>query len=126
MFEWFQNGKKISQSCTGSTTSDGALCLQAANDNCFYRSLLGNGSVFEIASNIRQMREGFIHDPDHTFEGRIRLIDSCDTFLRLFEALFVDDDVEEAKALAPKINEYVPELMVKCPDIELRPDFVRE
>ncbi|MFK7735170.1 MAG: hypothetical protein AB8B50_04025 [Pirellulaceae bacterium] len=59
--------------------------------------------------------------PDLDYERKLRIVDSCNTYLALFEALYVSQDMREVRTLVPKLNQHVPELMQRCPDKALRP-----
>jgi len=54
-------------------------------------------------------------------EDRLWLVESCDVYLTLFEAIHVERDLGKAESLAPILNRHVPELMIRCPKKELRP-----
>ena len=125
LFRWFKKRRPIPgliPPITVQFVPDLASTLpQAANDNCFWKRLLAPGWPFEAATSIRRLRLNILHDPEYLLEGKVRLIDNCDTFLALFEALYIDQDESKAHKLAPKLNLHIPELMQHCPIKELRP-----
>jgi len=94
-----------------------------ANDNCFFKWMFGPIRAFETANSVRKLRDEIRVDPDYLLPDKAELLDHSNTFLALFHAVYVDDDLEKAKALAPKLNQYVPELMARCPIKTLRPDW---
>ncbi|GAB5405714.1 MAG: hypothetical protein Aurels2KO_39450 [Aureliella sp.] len=70
---------------------------------------------------MRAMRNKYAVSPDLEYERKLRIVDSCNTYLALFEALYVNHDMNEVRSLVPKLNQHVPELMRRCPDKTLRP-----
>ncbi len=118
LFDWLK--RQFRKAPTGAV-----IPLAAANDNCFWKSLLGSPPVFEVAAEMRTIRERVALDSSLDTPRRLRIIDSCTTYLELFEALYVANDLSKAKQLAPKLNIHVPELMSHCPEIELRPSANR-
>ncbi len=94
-----------------------------ANDNCFFKWMFGPIRPFETASSVRKLQKEVLADPDYFLADKVRLLDHGNTFLALFRAVYVDDDLEKAKALAPRLNRHVPELMARCPIKMLRPDW---
>ena len=83
--------------------------------------MFGPIQPFETAGNIRTLRRQILAAPDYLPEHKAELIDHCDTFLALFQAIHIDRDESQAIALAPKLNQHVPELMERCPIEHLRP-----
>lgn len=70
---------------------------------------------------IRKLRKQYIAEPCLLIEDRMRLVEACDVFLDLFQAICIDRDSAKAEALASKLNRHVPELMRRCPIAEYRP-----
>lgn len=96
--------------------------LFAANDNCFWRWLLGPYPPFDTASELRR-RIRKLRSPSSRYflADKADLIAENQLFLDLIEAVVMDHDIEKAKALAPALNRVIPDLMMRCPDASLRP-----
>ena len=92
-----------------------------ANNNCFWASLLGRSEPFSSATRIRHLRQEYIDNAELLLEDRMRLVEGCDVFLKLFQLVHIDRAPAQAEALAPLLNRHVPELMARCPAKELRP-----
>lgn len=99
-----------------------AKTLAAANDNCFWKWLLGPTSHFDFAASVRRRLERVKNDAkEFVTSYDLFVIEQNQLALDLFCSLYVERDVEQAKALAPKLNKYLPDLMMYCPDKSLRP-----
>lgn len=94
----------------------------SANDNCFFKWMFGPIRPFETANFVRKLRDEILADPDYFLADKAELLDHSNTFLALFRAVYIDEDLEQAKALAPRLNRHVPDLMARCPIKSLRPD----
>ncbi len=88
---------------------------EAANENSFWKWVLGSSPPFENACYMRGLRERIVADAALPVDEKFRLVDSCNVFLDLFQAIYVDGDESKAESLAPRINRHVPELMARCP-----------
>ena len=97
--------------------------ISVANENCFWKWMFGPFHPFETANVVRQLRQDVLGDPCYLEADKERLIDHCNTFLALFQAIHIEKDESKAAALAPKLNTHVPELMEKCPIKSLRPEL---
>lgn len=94
---------------------------EAANDDCFWMSILGSADPFAAVAKMQQLRQQYLDSTELLIEDRLRLIEACDVFLDLFAAVCVEKNMQRAASLAPVLNRHVPELMRRCPINELRP-----
>lgn len=95
----------------------------AANDNCFWRWLFGPYQPFDSASEMRQRIEKLrAPDADYSPADKEYLIRESKLFLELFRYVCIEQDLEKAKQMAPRLNRSIPWLMQRCPDKELRPE----
>ena len=70
---------------------------------------------------MRRERDRVAVDPEYFLGDKVRLLAEADLYLELFNAIYIDDDESRAVALAPRLNQCIPESMTRCPMKELRP-----
>jgi len=95
---------------------------RADNDNCFWRWLLGPYPPFESAKEMRNRLARLRSTKSSYFaDDKAYLISECTLFLELFRCVYVEQNLDQARKLAPKLNQTIPQLMMHCPEPDLRP-----